>query len=172
MADIVKRGQPQGQQNPSQPQLARSATREFSPWQRMREVLGWDPFQEMGWPTEPVAAFVPAFEVRETHDGYVFKADVPGVVEDDLDIHLTGNRLTIGGKREMEQRNENESGGDRYYAYEIAYGSFTRSFTLPDGVDAEGVKAELKNGVLTVHVPKRAEAQPKRIQLGATKPKA
>jgi len=165
MADIVRKGgQPQSQ-------VARpSASREWNPWQRMRELLAWDPFQEMTrfWPHEQEIGFVPHFEVRETNDGFVFKADLPGVSEDDLEINLTGNRLTITGKREAEQRNENE----RYYAYEVQYGSFTRSFTLPEGVDTEHVKADLKNGVLTLVVPKKAEAQPRKITLGGAKSKA
>ena len=136
----------------------------------MRELLAWDPFQEMtrAWPNEPELGFVPHFEVRETGDGYVFKADLPGINDEDLEINLTGNRLTISGKREAEQRNES----DRFYAYEVQYGSFTRSFTLPDGVDTEHVKADLKNGVLSLHIPKRAEAQPRKITLGGAKTKA
>ena len=158
MADIVKKGAPQP-----------APTREWNPWQRMRDLLQWDPFQEMRyWPTEQQAGFVPAFEVRETGDGFVFKADLPGIREEDLEIHITGNRLTIGGNREAEQRHE----ADRYYAYEVSYGSFSRSFTLPDGVDADHVKADLKNGVLTLHVPKKAEAQPRKIALGGAKTKA
>jgi HSP20 family protein len=160
MADIVKKvGHPQ-QTTPARP----VAGREWNPWQRMRELMAWDPFQEMSryWPSEAEVGFVPHFEVRETNEGFVFKADLPGIHEDDLDINLNGNRLTISGKREAEQRNES----DRYYAYEVQYGSFTRSFTLPDGVDPDHVKADLKNGVLTLLVPKKAEAQPRKIAIG------
>jgi HSP20 family protein len=168
MADIVKKG---GQ---PQQQVARpAATREWSPWQRMREILAWDPFQEMSrfWhPEEPSEGFMPAFEVRECRDEYLFRADLPGVNEDDIEVNVTGNRLTVSGKREAEQRHENE----RFYAYEVQYGTFSRSFTLPEGVEINQVKADLRNGVLTLHVPKKAEAQPRRIPLGGTggKPKA
>ena len=166
MADIVRKGS-----QPQQGQFARPvAGREWNPWQRMRDLLTWDPFQEMTrfWPNEQEIGFVPHFEVRETHDGFVFRADLPGVSEDDLEINLSGNRLTISGKREAEQRSET----DRYYAYEVQYGSFTRSFTLPEGVDTDHVKADLKSGVLTLHVPKKAEAQPRKISLGGAKSKA
>jgi HSP20 family protein len=70
--------------------------------------------------------FVPDFEVKETKEGFVFKADVPGIKEKDLEITMTGNRLTISGKREAEM----EERSDTYYACERSYGSFTRAFTL------------------------------------------
>jgi HSP20 family protein len=109
------------------------------------------------------ATFHPSFEVFERKDGYVFKADLPGVKQDDLDITLTEKRLTITGKREAEERTQ----GDRYYAYERSYGSFTRTFTLPDGVDAEHVAADLKDGVLTLVIPKKPDIQPKKISVKA-----
>jgi len=86
---------------------------------------------------------------------------VPGISEADLDIRLAQNRLTISGKRELEKSDK----GETYYTYERAYGSFTRSFTLPDGTDPNRVKAELKNGVLTLEIPKRPELQPKKISV-------
>jgi HSP20 family protein len=168
MADIIKRGgQPQQVHNPIARPMGRG---EWSPWQRMRDFLAWDPFQELtrAFPGEQELGFLPAFEVRETNDAYIFKADLPGIHEEDVEVNITGNRLTISGKREAEQRNEN----DRYYAYECSYGSFSRSFTLPDGVDADHVKADLKNGVLMLHVAKKAEAQPRKIQIGSAKNRA
>ncbi len=131
--------------------------REPDPFALMQEMLRWDPFQELLATNE--RGFAPSFEVKETKKAYVFRADLPGVKEEDLDLSLSGNRLTISGHREEERRDE----GDRYYTYERSYGSFARSFTLPDGVDAEATEAELKDGVLTLTVPKKAEAQPKRI---------
>jgi HSP20 family protein len=103
--------------------------------------------------------------VKETNEAFVFKADVPGLKEDDLEISLTGNRLTVSGKRDEERRDENE----RFFAYERSYGTFTRTFTLPDGVDTEHVNADLKDGVLTLTLPKRPEVQPKKIQLKSGK---
>jgi len=129
----------------------------------MRELMQWDPFR-----AEPLeygiegARFSPTFEVKENKDSYVFKADLPGVKQDDLDISLQSNRLTISGRREAEKRDE----GETWYAYEREYGSFTRAFTLPEGVDPEHVRADLKDGVLSLIIPKKPEVQPKRITVG------
>ena len=106
--------------------------------------------------------FVPTFDVKETKDAYVFRADLPGVKEDDLEISLTGSRLAISGHREQESREQ----GETYYATERSYGAFSRAFTLPEGIDGENVSAELKNGVLHVNIPKKPEVQPKRISIG------
>jgi HSP20 family protein len=134
----------------------------WEPFRWMRDVMGWDPFAEMAppWPTdERGIAYLPAFEVKETQDAFRIKADVPGVKEADLEINLTGNRLTIGGKREAEK----EEKGDRYYLYDRTFGSFARTFTLPDGVDGEHIRADLKEGVLTIVLPKKPEVQAKKI---------
>jgi len=131
----------------------------------MRDLVGWDPFQEMAprlWRTEE-RLFVPAFDVRETPDAYQFKADLPGFKEGDVDINVTGNRLTVSGKRE-EERTEDK---DNLFLSERSYGSFTRTFTLPDGVNADQIQADLRDGVLSLHVPKSEEAQPKKISIRA-----
>jgi len=133
------------------------------PFEAMRDLFRLDPFLEMGALATGGTAFVPAFEVKETKDAYVFRADLPGVKEEDVDLSLTGNRLTIGGKREAEQKTEN----DRYFAYERSYGSFSRSFTLPEGIDKDNVQADMKNGVLNVIIAKKPEVQPKKISLTA-----
>jgi HSP20 family protein len=142
-------------------------TRGLDPFERMKELMGFDPFEQVGRMVsggEASLGFIPAFEVKETKDAYVFKADVPGVKEGDLDITLTGDRLTISGRRETEKQEDT----DRFYAYERTYGSFTRSFTLPEGVDANNIDADLKEGVLHLRLPKQPEMQPKRIQVGTT----
>jgi len=131
------------------------------PFEAMRNLLRWDPFAEIEGLTATGGAFVPTFDVKETKDAYVFKADLPGVKEEDVDLSLTGNRLTISGKREEEEKVE----GDRYYAYERSYGSFSRSFTIPEGVDTDHVRAEMKNGVLIAVLAKKPEVQPKKISL-------
>ena len=135
---------------------------EWEPMRALRDLFRWDPFAEMmpSWAPDHVS-FAPAFEVKETKDNFLFKADVPGISEADLDVRLTQNRLTVSGKRESEKSDRN----DTYYTYERSYGSFTRSFTLPDGADADRVKAELKDGVLTLEVPKRPELQAKKISV-------
>lgn len=126
-----------------------------------RSLFRSDPFAEMMPTWAGQAAFVPAFDVRETQDGFVFKADLPGVKEADLDLKLSRNRLTVAGKRESEKSEKNET----VYSYERSHGSFTRAFTLPEGVDTERVKAELKEGVLTIEIPKRPEVHARKIPI-------
>jgi HSP20 family protein len=136
----------------------------FDPFSLVRDFFRWDPFRQMVpglLATAEERAFMPSFDVKETKDGYTFKADLPGVEEEDLEISLTGNRLTISGKRESEA----EEKGETYYTYERNYGNFSRSFTLPEGVDADHVKADLKNGVLSLILPKKPELQPKKVSL-------
>ena len=141
----------------------------FDPFERMRELMSIDPLQMLRQLGGGVAGiergfnFIPDFEVKETKDSFLFKADLPGVNEEDVEIGLTGNQLTVSGKREEEKREE----GERFYAYERSYGSFSRSFTLPEGVDSEHIDAAMKDGVLTLRLPKRPEVQPKRIRLGS-----
>src|SRR3569623_1479044 len=143
--------------------------REWDPFRRMRDMLRWDPFREMtpAFAAEP-AGLSPAFEIKETKAAFVYKADVPGIKEPDVEVTVVGNRLTISGKRDAEK----EEKGDRFYTYERTYGSFTRTFTLPDQTDATHVKAELTNGELTVVVPKAAAAVAKRFPVSSgDKPK-
>jgi HSP20 family protein len=105
---------------------------------------------------------MPRFDVKETKDAYVIKADLPGVKDEEVDVSLNGNLLSISGKRDGDHREE----GDAYYMVERSYGTFARSFTMPEGIDGNGVTADLKNGVLTVRIPKKPESQPKRIAIG------
>jgi HSP20 family protein len=139
-------------------------TRTWDPFQSLREMMRWDPFAEMSsaWPTE-MADFTPAFEVKETPTTYIFKADVLGVKESDIEVTLQSNRLTISGKREAEKQEK----GDKFYSYERTFGRFMRSFTLPEGIKADGCDAKLENGVLTVSVPKSAEAKSQRVTVRA-----
>jgi HSP20 family protein len=130
---------------------------EWDPFRAMRDMLRWDPFREMA----PMSAYSPSFDVTETKDSYVFKADVPGVKQDDLEITLTGNRLQITGKRDI----ETEEKKDTYYTYERQFGTFTRTFTLPEGIDTAHARSDLKDGVLTLVIPKIGEAQAKKIPI-------
>lgn len=152
MANLIRRNEAQGET----PAL-------WDPVRVMRELMNWDPFAEMAPALNRGSemVFSPRFEVKETGNAYIFKADLPGIEEKDLDITLTGNRLTVSGKREAEHREE----GDTFYAFERSYGSFSRSFTLPDGADVDHAEADLRSGVLTLSVPKRPEHQPKKISL-------
>jgi len=138
--------------------------RHWDPFRTMRDLMGWDPFAEVAprWFGEELG-FNAAFEVLETQNAFVFKADLPGIKAEDLDVKLTQNRLTVSGKREAEKTQK----GDTFYTYERSYGSFARSFTLPDGVEADKIDADLKDGVLTITLPKKPEVQPKQINVKA-----
>jgi HSP20 family protein len=129
----------------------------------MRELLRWDPFGEMtpAWSSSEGQVFMPNFEVKETQSAFVFTADMPGIEEKNLDVKLTHNRLTVSGKRESEKTEQSET----YYTSERSYGSFTRAFTLPEGFDGDKVNAELAKGVLTITIPKKPEAQPKKVSV-------
>lgn len=135
----------------------------LEPFGLMRNLMRWDPFRDMDFP-EAQSSYLPSFDIKETSQGYVFTADLPGVKQEDLEINLTGNRLTITGRREAEERKE----GENFFATERSFGSFSRTFTLPEGVDAGSVKAELKNGVLNLTVPKVPEVQPRKITVQAS----
>lgn len=157
MANLIRRNPTTLSNEPSQ---SYSWDR-WDPLRFAREMLRTDPFGEMLSPTTVEPSFVPRFEVKETSDAFHFRADLPGIEEKDLDISLTGNRLTVSGHRVAEQRNE----GETYYAYERSYGDFSRSFTLPDGADVEHAEADMRNGVLTITMPKKPEHQPRKISL-------
>jgi HSP20 family protein len=122
-----------------------------------RELLNWDPF----FSSRPASAFSPAFEVKETTDSFVLRADIPGVEEKDLDVAVHNGVLTVSGSRAAEERKEGES----YALYERQYGSFSRSFALPELADGERIEAALANGVLTLTITKKAEAKPRKISI-------
>jgi HSP20 family protein len=130
-------------------------TRYRDPFAMARELLSWDPF----YGGRPATAFSPAIEVKETNDAFVLKADLPGVAEPDLDIAVHNNVLTVSGSRQAEERREGES----YALYERQFGSFSRSFSLPDMADGERIEAKLDAGVLTLTIGKKAEAKPRKI---------
>ena len=133
----------------------------MEPFGLMRNLLRWDPFRDMDRNLEFQSSFLPSFDIQEGPQAYVFEADIPGIKQDDLDINLTGNRLTVAGKREAKERKE----GDCYFTMERSFGAFSRTFTLPEGVDGTKVKAELQDGVLTLTIPKVPEVQPKKISI-------
>lgn len=112
---------------------------------------------------KPRADFVPRFEVREDEHGYRLFADLPGVADADLDIQLDGSELTVRGKRDKAESAE----GETLHFFERSFGEFSRTFKLPDEADPDGVEARLERGVLTIKVPKRASAKPRKIRVGA-----
>jgi len=111
-----------------------------------------------------LATWAPSVDIYETENELVVKADLPDLHEKDIDIRVTNNTLTIRGERKFE-KDINE---DNYLRIERAYGSFTRSFSLPNTVTAESIRAEYRNGVLTLHMAKREESKPKQIKISVS----
>jgi HSP20 family protein len=151
MANMIKKD---GNEN-------RSVARQdpFNPFQMMRDFL-FDSIRGGG-----ELAWNPSFEVRESDNAYVFKADLPGTKPDDLDVCVVGNRLEVRGKRDQ----ETEQDEGTYHTYERSYGSFARAFTLPETADLDKIRSDLKDGVLTLVIPKRAPSGPQRrkVQIGS-----
>jgi HSP20 family protein len=115
----------------------------------------------------PLAAtWSPLVDVFEDSDGITLKVEVPEIEAKDVDIQLDGNTLTLKGERKL----EHEEKRDGYHRIERTYGAFSRSFTLPNTVDAEHITAETKDGVLKVFLPKKAETKPRQIKVGANTP--
>jgi len=130
----------------------------------------WDPFSEIARLQDEMgrhfvdserrtAGFTPAVDIYEDKDAIYLKAELPGVKPEEVNIHVENNILTLTGERKLE-KSEDRAG---YHRIERMYGSFTRSFALPNNVSSDGVDADMSNGILTVKVPKKAEAQPKKI---------
>ncbi|MCP4201052.1 MAG: Hsp20/alpha crystallin family protein [bacterium] len=105
--------------------------------------------------------WVPAVDVRETDESFVFTAELPGLTKDDVSITLEDNVLTLTGER----RFENEENKAEFRRIERSYGRFTRSFTLPHEVDNDKVGAKYGDGVLTVTVPKTEKTKPRKIEI-------
>lgn len=108
------------------------------------------------------ADWAPSVDIEETEDKYVIKADLPGVDKKDIDVKLENGVLSIRGEKQVEK----ETGKDtRHHRRERFYGTFARSFTLPDAVDADAVDASYRDGVLSLHIPKKEEAKPRAIDI-------
>jgi HSP20 family protein len=106
--------------------------------------------------------WMPPMDLVETDDHFVLRADLPGLAEDDVKIEFEDGTLTVSGERKAEHESKNEG----YYRVERAFGSFSRSLTLPQGIDAEAVAASFDRGVLEVRIPKPEEKKPRRIEIG------
>ena len=144
-------------------------------------IVRWEPLRELGTlqsemnrlfntvfdgPTPNGATmrrWMPAMDLLESGDHFVLRADLPGMNEDDVKIELEDSTLTISGERTTERESENEG----FYRAERATGTFSRSLTLPKGIDPEAVSARFDRGVLEVRIPKPAERQPHRVRIGA-----
>jgi HSP20 family protein len=146
----------------------------------MTALLRWDPFRELeemsdrlnrmfarpatrtnGKETMIVADWTPTVDISETDGEYQIKAEIPDVKKEDVKVTLEDGVLTIQGERKQEK----EEYGKKYHRIERSYGSFVRSFSLPDVIDEEKVKADFKDGVLSLHLPKSEKAKPKAIEV-------
>ena len=116
--------------------------------------------------SEPAARpWTPPVDIMETENELILKADVPEIELKDIDIQMENGTLTLKGERKFEQEND----GKGYHRIERSYGAFARSFSLPDTVDPEKVRADYKNGVLTVTLPKKEVAKPRSIKVEVSK---
>ena len=106
--------------------------------------------------------WMPAMDLVETDEHFVLRADLPGMSEQDIKIEFEDGTLTVSGER----KSEHESKGEGYHRVERAFGSFSRSLTLPQGVDPEAVTANFDRGVLEVSIPKPEQRKPRRIEIG------
>ena len=111
-----------------------------------------------------LTTWAPTVDIYETENELVLRADLPGIDEKDLDVRVENNMLTIRGERKFDEQVKE----DNYLRIERTYGSFSRSFSLPNSVNTEAIKAEYKNGVLAIELPKRAESKPKQVKVNVT----
>ena len=135
--------------------------REFSTLQDRMNRLFRDSFTEGRDEALTTTGFAPAVDVYEDEHNVTLKIEVPGIEEKDIDVRIENNLLTVHGERKFEKEEKEEN----YRRIERQYGSFTRSFTLPNTVDAEKVNANYDKGVLKITLAKKAEAKPKQIKV-------
>jgi HSP20 family protein len=139
----------------------------------MTMITRIDPFRELASFFETFAdgsgksqlasgSFVPAVDVYEDEQNLVLKLEVPGVNEEDLNVSVENNTLTVQGERKFEKEEKEEN----FHRIERRYGSFTRTFKLPNTVDTDKVEAGYEKGILKIALAKRAEAKPKQIKVG------
>jgi HSP20 family protein len=137
-------------------------------------LIRWEPFTAMDdmlnrfpsllgrWPrvsgnTEANLDWAPSVDISETGQEYLIRATLPAVKKEDVEVTVEDGMLTLSGeRRQMEEQKD-----EKFHKMESVYGSFSRSFALPDAIDAAAIRAESKDGVLTIHVPK-TKAEPKR----------
>jgi HSP20 family protein len=138
-------------------------------------LIRWDPFAEVDglfslgrWPRLTIEGedpmtfeWSPSADISETDKEYLIRAELPGMKKEDVKVTLGDGVLTIQGERRQKKDDKNE----KFHRVETQYGSFTRTFTLPDHVKADGVSCEAKEGVLTVHIPKTEHKKPREISI-------
>ena len=106
-------------------------------------------------------SWIPSVDIYEDQDKLILEADLPGLKREDFEISVENNVITLKGERKFEKKVE----GDNYHRVERSYGGFTRSFTLPQSVTAEGATADFENGILRVSLPKREETKARKIEI-------
>jgi HSP20 family protein len=146
-------------------------------------IVRWEPFRELsslqtemnrlfntafgdlpnGGTGGAARRWMPAMDLLETDEDFVLRADLPGMTESDVNIELEDNVLTVSGERKAEREDKREG----FYRMERAFGSFSRSLTLPKGVDPEAVSASFDQGVLEVRIPKPEQRKPRKISISA-----
>jgi HSP20 family protein len=139
-------------------------------------MLRWNPVRSLVSPSWDVDRFFsnfenelfnndttwrPAVDVNETKDAYLLNAELPGMTKEDIKISFDNNLLTLAGEKKL----EHEENKENYFRVERAYGKFERSFRLPEGVNADQIKANYKNGVLSLEIPKSEKVKPKEIEI-------
>jgi HSP20 family protein len=148
-------------------------------WRPGRAITPWRPFRDLEelrrtfddfWPMIrrfPMGAveYIPAIDMYEKDNKYMVKVELPGLKEEDVDVSVVGDRLTIKG----EKKTESEVKEEDYYRSERTYGSFFRSLDLPADADCEKIEANYENGVLEVAIPKMAAVKPKKVAVSARK---
>jgi HSP20 family protein len=144
----------------------------------MATLVRWEPFRELASLHNEMSRlmnslegngrtmqnWVPALDVWENEDELVFAFDLPGIPQDKISIEYEDGALTVTAEREREQQVED----DRFFRFERRFGTFTRTVGLPQGIDEDQIRAEFRDGVLEIHVPKPEQAKPRRIQIGGS----
>jgi len=120
----------------------------------LRRFVGGSEVQRESW--------MPSIDVLETKDAIKLKAELAGMDPDDISLEVEDNVLTLSGERRFKE----EVDEDKYYRIERRYGSFTRSMSLPQGIDSEKIDAHYENGILEITIPKAEQARPKKISVG------
>jgi len=149
-----------------------SALTRWNPWREMEELqrrlwsmFDWSPLRRTSLTTDEenitVPEWAPAVDIIEDDKEYLIKVELPEVQKDDVKVTVEGGTLTISGERKAEK----EEKGRKFHRLERYYGRFERSFTIPDDAEPENVRAEFKDGVLRVHLPKSEKARPKQIEV-------
>jgi HSP20 family protein len=143
----------------------------------MAMLTRWDPLRELARVQEEMnralgderllfragesVGWTPACDIYEDEEEIVVRADLAAVDPKDVEIRFENGVLTLKGERKLDQQDKREN----YHRLELSYGTFTRGFSLPATIDSEKIRAESKHGVLLIHLPKKAEAKPKSIQV-------